>query len=183
MTSSLSTLTYFASTESASGSIMEGLGIDWTLLVLQAVAFVVLVWLLGKFVYPVFFRIIDERQAKIDESLKAANEAEKHAAAAESRIDQQLDEARKQARDIVATAKSEATALLDKADQKSKANAEHMLESARDEISKQTLSAKKALQNETLELVARAAGVVVAGELDNKRDSQVIEKAIKQARG
>ena len=183
MTPQLSTLTQFASTKSAETGIIEGLGIDWTLLALQAIAFLVLVWLLGKFVYPVFFRILDERQAKIDESLKAASEAEKHASQAQTKIDQQLDEARRQARDIVATAKSEADSMLEKADQKSKSNAEHLIAAARDEIEKETLSAKKALQSETLDLVAKATGLVVANTLDVKSDQQVIEKAVKGAKG
>ncbi len=183
MTPQLSTLTQFASAKSAESGIIEGLGIDWTLLVLQAIAFLILVLLLGKFVYPVFFRIIDERQAKIDESLKAATDAEKHASEAQARIDEQLEEARVQARDIVATAKSEADAMLEKADEKSKSNAEHLITTARSEIEKETISAKKALQAETLDLVARATSLVVADSLDGKSDQRVIEKAVKGARG
>ena len=60
-------LTVLAATAEASADegILAALGIDWMLLAIQLVAFLVLVWILRKFVYPVFIRIIDEREEKI----------------------------------------------------------------------------------------------------------------------
>lgn len=175
-------VTHFAQTaESADTGIIAGLGIDWTLLALQLIAFLVLVALLGKFVYPVFMRIIDEREEKIQGSIQAAEEAKQQADDAESRIEKQLSTARKEARDIVATAKDEATALLQKADEKSKANAEHMLTTARDEIEKETIAARKTLHNETIELVAQATQKVVANTHSEKADASVITAALKEA--
>lgn len=162
--------------------ILESLGIDWKLLVLQLIAFLLLVWLLNKFVYPVLTRIVDERQSKIDESLKAAQQAEKHAASAQDTISEKLDEARKEARDIVSTAKDEAAGMLAKADEKSNANADRMLEQARSEIGKEVIAAKKALHNETIDLVADATEKVVAGTIDSKADKKLISKAIEEAK-
>lgn len=179
----ITTLTTFASTESAEETdILTSLGIDWTLLVMQAIAFLILVWALGKFVYPVFMRIIDERQAKIDESLQAAREAENNASSAQEAIDKQLSTARKEAKEIVATAKDEASAMLTKADEKSKAHADHMLAAAHDEISKEVLAAKKTLHNETLELVAQATEKVIGKVHTAKVDKAVISDALKGAK-
>lgn len=177
-----SSFTQFAATQSAENtSILEGLGIDWTLLVLQAIAFLVLVVLLGKFVYPVFLRIIDERNEKIEGSLKAAEEAKQQADDAESRIEKQLSTARKEAREIVATAKDEATLMLQKADEKSKTNAERIVASARDEIEKETIAARKALHNETIELVAQATETVLSKTQTAATDKKVIDAAVKGA--
>lgn len=179
-------LTTFAATSAESheesSDILTSLGIDWTLLVLQAVAFLILVWVLGKFVYPVFMRIIDERQAKIDESLEAAREAESNASSAQEAIDKQLATARKEAKEIVATAKDEANAMIAKADEKSKARADHMLAAAHDEISKEVLAAKKTLHNETLELVASATEKVIGKVHTTKVDKAIITDALKEAK-
>lgn len=114
-------LTQFASTESAKKTdILTSLGIDWKLLVLQLIAFLILVWILAKWVYPVFLKIIDDRQSKIDDSLKAAADAGKKAEAAETKIEDALKDARKEAADIVATAKAEATHMTEEADKKAK---------------------------------------------------------------
>ena len=47
-------LTLFASaaTKEASGGIFESLGIDWKILILQAIAFGLLVFILAKWIYP-----------------------------------------------------------------------------------------------------------------------------------
>lgn len=173
-------LTYFAAT--ADQGFFEQLGIDWTLLVLQGLAFLVLVLVLGKFVYPVFMRIIDERETRIEDSLKAAREAADQASSMQGQIDKQLAKARREAKDIVATAKDEATAILARADEKSKANAEHLLESARDEIQKETIAAKKALHNETIELVALATEKVVGASHDAKSDTALIKRSLEEAK-
>lgn len=71
-------LTTFASTtEAPEESVVTALGIDGTLLIFQIVAFGLLTFALGKWVYPVFIRTIDKRQAMIEESTRAAVEAEK----------------------------------------------------------------------------------------------------------
>ena len=176
-------LTTFASTESAEKTdILTSLGIDWTLLIMQLVAFLILVWALSKFVYPVFMRIIDERQSKIDESLEAARAAEDNANSAQAEIDKKLAQARKEAKEIVATAKDEATAMVTKASEKSKVQADHMLASAQDEIAKEVLAAKKTLHNETLELVAAATEKVIGKVHSAKADKAVITDALKEAK-
>lgn len=174
--------TILAATETAEKGFFEQLGIDWTLLVLQALAFLVLVVVLGKFVYPVFMRIIDDREGRIEESLKAAREAADHANSVQDEIDKKLATARREARDIVATAKDEANNMLAKADEKSKANADHLIEVARDEIAKETTAAKRALHNETIELVALATEKVIAGSINVKTDKTVIKKALEEAK-
>ncbi len=176
-------LTQFAEAEAAAQSenVFGALGIDWQMLLFQIIGFVILVWLMGKYVYPILMKQVDERQTKIDESLKAAREAEKHAAKAEERIDKQLAEARKEAKDIVATAKDEATIMLSKAEEKAKSNAQHVLEQARDEIDKDVVAAKKALHNETIDLVALATERVIGKTHTKTADKAVISSALKEA--
>ena len=77
----------FAATEPAQGgSVFTMLGIDMGTLIFQIIAFLILVFVLGKWVYPVFINIIDKRQAAIDEGLKAAHEAQAQASESEAEI-------------------------------------------------------------------------------------------------
>lgn len=176
-------LTQFATTEpTADGGILGALGIDWTLLGLQAVAFLLLVWLLGKFVYPVFMRIIDEREEKIEASVKAAEKAEQSAAAAQGEVQALLAEARKEAKEIVTTAKDEAAAMLEASDAKAKSRAEKIAKDAHDQIEKDIVAARKALHNDTIELVALATEKVIGNIADMKLDKKIIESAVKEAK-
>ena len=174
-------LTMLASASTGDEGLMDVLGIDWMLLGLQMAAFLVLVWILGKFVYPIFLRIVDERQAKIEASVKAAEEAEQKATAANDEVANLLKQARKEAREIVATAKDEATAMVEQSDAKAKARAEKIVADAQDNIDKQVLAARKSLQEDTLELVALATEKVVGDAASKSVDDAVISAAIKEA--
>lgn len=174
-------VTQFAATEtSTEGGIFGALGIDVTMLILQAVAFLILVWLLGKFVYPVMIKAVDDRQAKIEESTKAADTAKEMAEDAQKEVAKLLTQARKEAKSIVATAKDEAVASLEAADSKAVARAKAIVDNAHDEIQKDVIAAKKALHNETIDLVASATEKILHQKVDSKADQSLVAAAVKE---
>lgn len=178
-------LTQFGS-EAASAEhsedLLTSLGIDWTLLIVQLVAFLILVWLLGKFVYPILIKTLDAREAKIEEAGKAAEAAEKKAEAAESKIEETLKKARTEAADIVATAKAEATQMVEKAENQAKTRSERIVAEAQEDIKKDVLAARKTLEKDTINLVKKAAGLAVSGVADSKLDDALIKKTIDEAK-
>lgn len=180
----LAALTQFAETATTTGkgSVFEALGINWQMLLFQIIGFLILVWVMGKFVYPILMKQVDKRQDAIEASLKAAREAEANATNAQEAIDKQLAEARKQAKEIVTTAKEEAAVMVQDAEAKGKASAEHIVAEAHDTISKEVIAAKKALHNETIELVASATEKVIGKVVDAKVDTKVIKSALEEGK-
>lgn len=172
-------LTQFASTEKASSDVFGALGIDFSMLLFQAIAFLILVWLLGKYVYPTFIKVVDDRQAKIEASTAAATEAEKKAIEAKDAVEKLMKQARQEASEIVTTAKEEAAATLEAAETKSKTAAERIVADAYAQIDKDIIAAKKALHNETLELVALATEKVVGEAINDKLDNDLIKRTVK----
>lgn len=178
----VSTLTQFASTGAASGDIFTALGIDWKTLILQIVAFLILVWLLSKFVYPWLMKSVDERQNAIEAGAKAAEAAQEKAAKAEKDIAKLMSEARSEASDIISTAKEEATAAIEAAESKAKLHADAIVSSAHEQIEKDVLAAKKTLRDETIDLVAEATEKVIGHVVTAKVDEKLITTAVKEAR-
>lgn len=172
-------LQQFASAEGSS-DIMSSLGIDWKMLVLQGVAFVILVYLLNKFVFPPLMKAVDDRQAAIDASTEAAKEAEEQAAAAQEDIKAALKEAQQEARDIVETAKDEANAKIADAEEKAKARSEKIVKDAQDQLEKDVIAARKALHNDTIDLVALATEKVVGKAVSGDVDKKIIAEAVKE---
>lgn len=170
----------FAESSSGVGGLMTMLGIDWKILIFQILAFLVTLWLLGKFVYPPLMKSVDKRQEKIEASAKASEKAEKAAAETEQRVSKLLHQARKEADTIVETAKSESTSLLEKAEAQSRQRAEQIMAEAQTEIKKEVASAKKALREQTIDLVALATEKVVGNTVDAKVDNKLISEAIKE---
>lgn len=175
-------LTYIAAAGTASGGVFGALGIDWQMLVFQIIAFLILVWFLGKFVYPPLIKIVDKRQAQIEESAKATAAAEEKAAQTKAEMDKLLKQARAEASDIVTTAKEEATAALEKADKKAKERAERTLADAHEQIEKDIVAAKKALHNETLSLVTQATEKVLGKSVTATVDDTLVASAIKESK-
>ncbi len=175
-------LRQFASTEAAaaeSSDIFSALGINWMMLIFQIVAFLLLVVLLGKFVYPWLIKSVDERQDKINAATKAASEAQAAAVDAEARVEKLLKKARVEAADIVATAKLESASALAASEEKAKKRSEQIISDAQDEIKKEVIAAKTALHNETIELVALATEKVVGKAVSSKIDESLITDALK----
>lgn len=179
----MSVVTQFATAvPSSSGDIFTALGIDWKMLIFQVIGFVILVWLMGKYVYPPLLKTIDERQAKIEAGNKAANVAEQKAVAAKAEVEKLLKQARRDASDVLATAKEEANSVIEAADAKAKARAEHIVAEAHEQLQKDIVAARKTLHNETLELVTLATEKVVGKAVSAKVDKDIVATAVKEAK-
>lgn len=161
--------------------IFSSIGIDWTLLIIQTLAFLVLLWFLAKFVYPPLTKMLDKREEEIERSSRAAIEAEKNAAKSQAAVEKLLSQARKDANEILATAKEESLNMTDAADKKSKERAERIVADARGQIEKEVIAAKKALYNETLELVAAATEKVTGQAVIETVDKKIIASSLEEA--
>lgn len=166
-----------AETES---NLFGALGIDWRLLTLQIIAFLILVFLLGKFVYPWLMKQVDERQESIESAAKAAEKAQAAAANSQEETAKLLAEAKKEAAEIVSTAKLEASEMQMASEKKAKSAADQIINDAQARIGKEVEAAKKALHNETIELVALATAKVVGATHEAKADEKLIANTLKE---
>jgi F-type H+-transporting ATPase subunit b len=170
-----------AETTTTNNDLFTALGIDWRLLILQIIAFVILVALLGKFVYPWLMKSVDGRQAAIEATMKATAEAQKAAEANKEAVAELMAEARKEATDIIGTAKLEASEMVSASEAKAQKVAERIVADAHDQLDKDVANARKVLYNDTLELVGLATEKIIAKKLDKKADSELIESVMKAA--
>lgn len=171
----------FAATEhSASGDIFTSLGINGQMLLFQAVAFLILVFVLSKWVFPVLMKAVDDRQDAIEAGAKAAEAAEKKAVEAEEQLQKLLKEARTEAKDIVATAKDEANAMIASSEEKAKSRAEKIVRDAHEQLEKDVIAARKTLHNDTIDLVAMATEKIVGKSVNESVDKKIIAEAVKE---
>lgn len=162
--------------------IFTSLGINWQNLIIQIVAFLILVFLLGKYVYPWLMKSVDERQAGIEAAAKATAEAQKLAETNKEQVAGLLAKARKEANEIIATAKLESTEMVSASEKKARSAAERIAKDAHDQLDKDVINARKVLYNDTLELVGLATEKIIQKKLDKKADSELIETVVKAAK-
>ena len=81
------------------------MNIDWTTFVIQIINFVVLVYLLNRFLYGPITGAMNQREAKIADRLKAAEGQLENATAAENRFDELSHELEHQRSDLFEVAR------------------------------------------------------------------------------
>jgi len=89
--------------------LFEAFGIDWKLLLAQAVNFGVLFVALTYFLYKPVLKTLDERKQKVAKGVTDAEAAEKMLAEADTVVTQKLQGAEGEAESIVASARDAAT--------------------------------------------------------------------------
>lgn len=167
-------------TDSSNGNIATALGIDWRLLVMQIAAFLLLVWLLGKYVYPWLMKSVDTRQKNVEEAARSARIAQEAASRAKSDTEKLLTQAKKEASAIVETAKQEASTIVSTSEQRARGIAEQITSDAHDQLEKDLVKARDELHDETLRLVELATEKVVRETHTKQADDALIEKALKE---
>ena len=173
-------LTQFAATE-AKADLFSSLGIDWKMLILQTIAFLILLVILRKWVYPPLVAMLDKREKDLRAADNAAKSARENADKTEKMTNELMRKARGEANEIVAAAREEAAKVVEEAGAKATAKSEAIVKQAQDEIAKEVEAARKALHNETLDLVAEATGKVLGEKVDAKADAKVLAAAVKEA--
>jgi F-type H+-transporting ATPase subunit b len=162
----------------SSPGLFEALGIDWKLFIVQGIAFLILVGVLAKFVYPVLVKAIDDRREAIEAGLKEAKEGEEALARAEAQVADLLAQARKEADEILARTQQESASLVSEAESKAKTRAEQIVTAAREQLSLDVSKARETLKKDTIELVALATERVIGEKLDERKDADLLKKAI-----
>lgn len=163
---------------SSSPGLLQALGIDWKLLLEQGLAFLILVGVLAKFVYPVLIKAIDERRQVIEKGLEEAKQSHEALEQAEAKVAELLEAARAEADEIIARSHQEASVLLAEVEDKARVRAQQITDDARTQLDVEIGKARETLKAETLQLVARATEHIINEKLDEHKDAQLIKAAL-----
>lgn len=157
------------------------IGINLPVLVAQTVNFVVLLIILKLFVYKPVLNMLDQRRARIEEGLNAAQRGQESAAEAEKTAQAELDNARREGQNIVQNAQQVAQRLQEEGRAAAAQQTEVMLERARSEIALERDQAIAELRREFAELTIAAAEKVIGQSLDRNAHQRLIEQALAES--
>jgi F-type H+-transporting ATPase subunit b len=147
-------------------------------LIAELIAFVLMVLVLAKFAYPRVIAVATEREKKIEAGTRAAEEAERRLAEVQQQVQKVLDEARSQARDIVARAHQDAVLEAEEVMKRARAEAEALIERARSEIGAERDRAIQELRAEVANLVVESASKLIGQTLDRSAHQRLIDEAL-----
>ncbi len=162
---------------------MEALGIDLALLIWQALAFGLLVFLLYRFAYTPVMNMLDQRTERITESIAQAEQIKQELAAAQKRGEEEMQRARRDAQELLGNAQAASQRTIAAAQEEAQRQREKMLEEARSQIVNETEKAKSDLRREVGRLTILAATRIIGQELQTNPTlhEQLVDEALTQA--
>jgi F-type H+-transporting ATPase subunit b len=146
----------------------------------QMVTFAIFVWFCMKFVWPVIFLAMEERQQKISEGLDAADRAVRDLEAAKSKATDQMKEAKKEAASIVDQANKRASQIVDEAKQQAVAEGDRLKVAAEAEIEQEVNRAKEELRAAVAGLALAGAEKVLEASIDDKANRALVDDLASQ---
>jgi len=160
---------------------MDALGIDGWKLLAQIAAFLVFLVVFWKFASKPLLNMLDERQARVQEGLEAAQKMQDQLQATAARNDEVLAEARQQAQSILVQAREQGDAAIARAQEQAGKQADEYMARAQAALRAETEQARQQLRNEVADLAVLAAGNIVRKELDPKAQAKLIEDTLSEA--
>ena len=153
--------------------------IDGTV-VIEVITFLVMLYVLGRWVYPRIVAIAEERQRAIAEQLKEAEEARTQAEAQLKDAQAKLNDARRSAQSVIDAAGKSAEQLRQELRAKADEEARRTVENARKQIQAERDQAIRSVRTEVADLVVTATEKVIGETLDQPKHRDLIERAIQE---
>ena len=147
-------------------------------LLVSLVSFAVLFVIMWKFALPPITNMLDERAARIKDSLEKAEQTRVEAERLLDEYKVQLDEARKEANRVIEQGRKVAETMKDDIVAKANEERESMLARARQEIEGEKRTAMADLQAQIADLSVAVAGRIIGSSLSADDHKALIEKYV-----
>lgn len=145
----------------------------------MTVAFGLLLWILGKFVWPPVMRALNEREVAIEQSLLQAEVARKEMENLQFTNEKLLKEAKEERDALMRDARKVREKLIEEARDKATIEAERIMESARERIQNEKMAAITDLKNQVANLSVEIAEKLIEKELsDPAKNRAFVEKSL-----
>jgi len=156
--------------------MFEAFGVDLPKLFFQVVNFLLLLYLLNRFLFKRVFALLDERQRTISKGLEDAEVAARDRELARAEREAAVSEARKEANEMIARANKIAEDTRNEILTDARAEAEKVSARARDEIVAEKDKAMAELRAQVADLALFAAGKLVRREMDDPTQRRLVEE-------
>jgi F-type H+-transporting ATPase subunit b len=148
--------------------------------VVELAAFLILLFLLARYVLPYVNKAVDERQATIRQALADAEEAKRRLAEAQAEHDELIREAQARARALVDEANRMAEQLRNERRQQAEQEYERIVNAAYADIEAQSRRAQEDLRRQAAELAITVAERILGEGIDRSAQQHLIDRTINE---
>lgn len=151
-----------------------------TLFILQAVTFLIGMWLSSKIYLPYLNGWMQSRQKRIEDQLATAEKRQKESESLKADFEKKAKELEQNTSDILQRTRQEATKSRDEAIQAARKESELILADARKAIESERQQLAQDLQKEVGGLAISIAEKILRSSVDAKAQSKMIDESVKE---
>ena len=146
----------------------------------QLLAFILFVWFCIRYVWPPMLQILEEREKEVADGLEAASRGRKELEDANAQREIIVDEAKKEAADLVSQAGQRANQMIEDAKSEALEEAERIKTSAKADLDQAAKKAREEIRSEVATLVVAGAEKILGSEIDQEKNAEIIEEISKE---
>lgn len=159
---------------------LTNLGVDWKLLLAQVVNFLILLFLLKRFVYQPIFKMLKDREKRIEDSMHYAEKTEEKLRHADERVREVIAHAQDEAKEIMENARKEASDARAQEAEKTREELDVMRKKHAADIERERNSMVADVHEGLARLIVLASGKITAQLIDDKVDEALVEKTLRE---
>lgn len=144
----------------------------------EMLTFLLLLWVMARYVWPQLTKAIEERQQQIVQGVEAAKQGHKDLSAAQQEITEQLQQARDRAASILERAQQKSVALVEQSKVEAQRERSKVLVQAEEEIKLAYSRASDELQQHAVELAVAVAEKAIKQNFDDEAQDKLIDRII-----
>ncbi|HUQ84969.1 MAG TPA: F0F1 ATP synthase subunit B [Candidatus Limnocylindrales bacterium] len=163
--------------------ILNNFGFEPILFAAQIVNFLIIFFVLKKFMYKPVLKLLDERKKKIAEGLKQAEESARILEETTKKEEEILKKAQHESKKILDEARSQSEIMLAESAAETKKQVAKMIKDARDQITSESEEASKKLELQVSKLAIEFLEKSLKGLFTDREQEIVMKNAVNKMKG
>ena len=166
-------------TDTAQG-IVETFGIDWPMLIAQAINFLIVAFVIWKFAFKNILSTIKEREKQIADSLRNADKIKLELEETEKQQQETLQEASLEAKKTISIAQEQAKAFIEEQKEDARKQAEEIITKAKLAMEQERERVLREAREEIASLVVLTTSKVLSKDLSEEEKERFSTKATEE---
>ncbi len=160
--------------------IVDTFGIDWPMLIAQAINFLIVAFVIWKFAFKNILSTIKEREKQISDYLKIADRIKLELEQTEKQQQETLQEASLEAKKTISSAQEQAKAFIEAQKEDARKQAEEIIAKAKLAMEQERERVLREAQDEIANLVVLTASKVLSKDLSEEEKEKFSSRATEE---
>lgn len=150
-------------------------------MIIQIVSFLIFMYLLGKFAITPIRDYMHQRAEHVIQEIHSAEEKHKRAERSMQEAGEQMEQAKREAYDIIQRSKDDARRSKEEIIEEAKKNGQQMIESARDEIQRERNKAIEEIRSQVTDIALQMTEQILERKVNADDDRQFLDDVVKNS--